>query len=105
MAKSKTRTSSAAVAEKKPTNPLANQFYSFRSEVRKVTWPTRDEARSLTIAVTVITIVIAIFLFLIDLLFEGVVAGVASVNITWIITGVVLLALLSAAFYFNGSED
>ena len=102
MAKSKSRASAAAVAEKKPANPLVSQFYAFRSEVRKVTWPTREEARTLTLAVTVITVVI---LFLIDLLFEGVVTGVAGGSIIWIITGIILMALLGAAFFVNSREE
>src|SRR5213593_1656049 len=37
-----------------------------RSELRKVTWPTRQEATNLTLAVVVMTISIAVFLGLID---------------------------------------
>ena len=80
------------------------QFYAVRSEIRKVTWPTREEARQLTIAVTVGTIVIAIFLFMIDLLFEGVIAGIIGENVIWIIIGVVAIALVIAAFYANNRD-
>ena len=80
------------------------QFYAVRSEIRKVTWPTREEAKQLTIAVTVGTIVIAIFLFMIDLLFEGVVAGIIGENIIWIIIGVAAIALVIAAFYANNRD-
>ena len=104
MAKSKSRISSSASAEKKPTNALTREFYAVRSEIRKVTWPTREEARQLTIAVTVGTIVIAIFLFMIDLLFEGVIAGIISANIVWIIIGVAAIALVIAAFYANNKD-
>lgn len=94
-----------AATEKKPANVIVQQFYTVRAEVRKVTWPTRDESRKLTIAVTVGTVVIAIFLFLVDLLFDGVIAGVVNLNIAWIISGIVILALLAVAFYTNGREE
>lgn len=108
MAKSKSKTPATTtvnVAEKKPVNPAVNQFYAVRAEVRKVTWPTRDEAQALTIAVTVGTLVIAIFLFLIDLLFEGIVTGVVAANIPWIVAGVLACALVAVAFYLNGKEE
>ncbi len=104
MAKSKSRISSSASTEKKSTNALMQQFYAVRSEIRKVTWPTREEARQLTIAVTVGTVVIAIFLFMIDLLFEGVIAGIIGENIIWIIIGVVAIGLVLAAFYANSRD-
>jgi len=104
VAKSKSRISSSASTEKKSNNVLMQQFYAVRSEIRKVTWPTREEARQLTIAVTVGTIVIAIFLFMIDLLFEGVIAGIIGENVIWIIIGVVAIALVIAAFYANNRD-
>ncbi len=104
MAKSKSRISSSASTEKKSNNALMQQFYAVRSEIRKVTWPTREEARQLTIAVTVGTVVIAIFLFMIDLLFEGVIAGIIGENIVWIIIGVLAIGLVLAAFYANNRD-
>jgi len=104
VAKSKSRTSSSASAEKRSNNALVQQFYAVRSEVRKVTWPTREEARQLTIAVTVGTVVIAIFLFLVDLLFEGVIAGIIGENIVWVIIGALAIGLVAAAFYANSRD-
>ena len=80
------------------------QYYAVRAEIRKVTWPTREEARQLTIAVTVGTVVIALFLFLVDLIFDGIIAGLVNNNVAWMITGVVVLLLLAAAFYTNSRE-
>jgi len=104
VAKSKSRISSSASTEKKSNNALMQQFYAVRSEIRKVTWPTREEARQLTIAVTVGTVVIAIFLFMIDLLFEGVIAGIIGENIVWIIIGALAIGLVLAAFYANNRD-
>ena len=105
MAKSKSRSSSTAVEKKSVNqNVLMQQYYAVRAEIRKVTWPTREEARQLTIAVTVGTVVIALFLFSVDLLFDGIIAGLVNNNVAWMITGVVVLLLLAAAFYTNNRE-
>jgi preprotein translocase subunit SecE len=41
-------------------------FQESRSELRKVTWPTRQEALNLTVAVIAMTVFIAAFLGIID---------------------------------------
>lgn len=103
MAKSK-RTSVATV-DKTASNAIVKQFQSIRTEIKKVTWPTQDEARSLTLAVTVLTIVMALFLFIVDLVFEGVIfTGVVSSNVPWLITGVIVLVLLGLAFFSNSRD-
>ena len=48
-----------------PASPLTF-FQESRAELRKVTWPTRQEASNLTVAVIGMTAGIAIFLGLID---------------------------------------
>ncbi|CAG0936945.1 Protein translocase subunit SecE [Thermoflexales bacterium] len=58
------------MSEVKPENRFKRYFKETRAEVRKVHWPTRKEARSLTTVVLVITIVMTIFL--------GIVSGLAS---------------------------
>jgi preprotein translocase subunit SecE len=50
------------VSEVKPDNRFKRYFKETRAEVRKVHWPTRKEARSLTTVVLVITIAMTIFL-------------------------------------------
>lgn len=44
-----------------------------RGELRKVTWPTPEESRRLTVIVLVVTILFALFLFSFDLMFSNVV--------------------------------
>jgi preprotein translocase subunit SecE len=53
------------VSEVKPENRFKRYFKETRAEVRKVHWPTRKEARSLTTVVLVITIAMTILLGLI----------------------------------------
>ena len=50
------------MAEVKQDNRFKRYFKETRAEVRKVHWPTRKEARSLTTVVLVITIAMTIFL-------------------------------------------
>jgi preprotein translocase subunit SecE len=108
MAKSKAVTSkknsSPPSKDNRSNNFLVEQYYAVRSEVKKVTWPTRDEARQLTIAVTGITIAISLFLAGVDAIFFEVVTGIVSLNIVWIVAVFVLLALIALAFYTNGRE-
>ena len=50
------------MSEVKQENRFTRYFKETRAEVRKVHWPTRKEARSLTTVVLVITIAMTIFL-------------------------------------------
>ena len=50
------------MSEVKQENRFKRYFKETRAEVRKVHWPTRKEARSLTTVVLVITVAMTIFL-------------------------------------------
>jgi preprotein translocase subunit SecE len=53
--------------KKSEENSLMRYLRETRGELRKVTWPTRDEAMRLTAIVLAFTAVFAIFLGLVDL--------------------------------------
>ena len=57
------------LAEKK-NNPIALFYRETIGELRKVSWPTRDEAMNLTMIVIVVLVGMAMFLGLIDLVGE-----------------------------------
>jgi preprotein translocase subunit SecE len=57
-------TKSTATIQK--DNRLVKYFKDTRAELRKVTWPTREEAINLTIVVLVVTLIMTILLFLVD---------------------------------------
>jgi preprotein translocase subunit SecE len=59
----------AAQAGPKPDNRLVRYFKETRAELRKVNWPTRKQATNLTLIVLAVTVVMAIFLGAVDLLF------------------------------------
>ena len=50
------------MSEVKQDNRFRRYFKETRAEVRKVHWPTRKDARSLTTVVLVITVIMTIFL-------------------------------------------
>lgn len=52
-------------------NPLVKYFKDTRAELRKVTWPTRDEAWRLTAVVLGVTAAFAVFLWGMDALFSN----------------------------------
>jgi preprotein translocase subunit SecE len=59
-----------ATAEKQ-TNPLVRYLRETRGELRKVTWPTREESGRLTAVVLAVTLAFAIFLWIFDYIFSN----------------------------------
>jgi preprotein translocase subunit SecE len=80
-------------------------FKETRAELRKVTWPTREETRTLTTIIVIVTIAMAVFLGLLDYLFQTVVAGIIIGDLIWIGLAVILFAGGAAAFYFNAQQE
>ncbi|MCB0192531.1 MAG: preprotein translocase subunit SecE [Anaerolineae bacterium] len=103
MAKSKSRSNSTTVSTRE-SNFLVKYFNETRAELRKVTWPTRDETQNLTMIIVIVTVAMAIFLGTLDYLFQVVAAGVIGLNPVSIAVAVVLFAIGAAAFYFNNQE-
>jgi preprotein translocase subunit SecE len=56
----------------KQENRLVKYFREARAEMRKVTWPTRDEAVNLTSIVLIVTVLMALFLWGLDVVFDNV---------------------------------
>ena len=62
------------MAEEKKGNifrRIGRFFKDVKSELKKVTWPTKNQAVKNTVVVFVFLIIIGLFVFLIDLLFQG----------------------------------
>ena len=64
---------SKAATAKKKENAIVRYLRETRAEVRKVTWPTRDEAINLTTIVLVVTVAMSILLWALDNIFTIVV--------------------------------
>ncbi len=61
-----------------PDNRIVRYFKETRAELRKVSWPTREQATNLTLIVLGVTVAMAIFLGMVDLLFATIIRLVAS---------------------------
>jgi preprotein translocase subunit SecE len=59
---------STAVAQE---NAISRYIRETRGELRKVTWPTREEARRLTAIVLAVTAAFAVFLWAMDAVFSN----------------------------------
>ncbi len=64
------KTTVQPVTASKPDNALVRYLKETRAELRKVSWPTREEATNLTLIVLGVTVAMAIFLGAVDLLFQ-----------------------------------
>jgi preprotein translocase subunit SecE len=99
----KSKSSPAAVASR-DEHAIIKYFKATRAELRKVTWPTREETRTLTGIIVAVTVAMGIFLGLLDYIFQQVSAGVISGTLIGIGAAIVLFVGGVAAFYFNGQE-
>jgi preprotein translocase subunit SecE len=102
MAKSK---SSTAAVTPKEDNAVIKYLKETRAELRKVVWPTREETKNLTLIIVSVTVAMAMFLGLLDYIFQIVAAGVISGIYIWIGVAVILLVAGAAAFYFNSRQE
>ena len=91
------------MSEVKQENRFKRYFKETRAEVRKVHWPNRKEARSLTTVVLVITVAMTIFLGVIISPLASTLAGalfvqqstlVIAVAVVLALAGIVSLALV-----------
>lgn len=69
----KTEPTKRSAAKKKTTvqdNPISQYLRETRGELRKVTWPTRDESWRLTAIVLGVSLAFSIFLWVFDTIFS-----------------------------------
>ncbi len=57
---------------------LRNYFDEVWSELRKVSWPTREHVRNLTVLVFAISLVVGIYITILDGFFQGVIGLLAG---------------------------
>ncbi len=50
------------------------------SELRKVTWPTREHVRNLTVLVFAISLVIGVYIAVLDVIFQNIVGYLANLG-------------------------
>jgi preprotein translocase subunit SecE len=103
VAKSKVRT--ATTSNGQEPNAVVKYFQETRAELRKVSWPTREEARNLTLIIVAVTIAMAVFLGLFDYLFQETVGGIIRGQVIWVGIAVVLFLAGASAFFYNSREE
>ena len=57
---------------------IRTYFNEVFSELRKVSWPTREHVRNLTVLVFAISLVVGIYITILDTFFQGVIAALAG---------------------------
>ena len=70
----------AVVEKKREPNAVVRYFRETSAELRKVTWPTRQEARHLTTVVVIVVAVMAIALGLVDYGFSRLIGWLISLG-------------------------
>ena len=70
----------AVVEKKREPNAVVRYFRETSAELRKVTWPTRQEARHLTTVVVIVVVAMAITLGLVDYGFSRLIGWLVSLG-------------------------
>jgi len=76
-----------------------------RAELRKVHWPSQQEARTLTLVVMGVTVVMAVLLGLLDFLFDRLLNGIVNLSPVAIVLSVLLVAGLFVAGFLVTREE
>ena len=70
----------AVVEKKREPNAVVRYLRETAAELRKVTWPTRQEARQLTTVVVIVVIIMSIALGLVDYVFSRLIGWLISLG-------------------------
>ena len=81
----------------KKDNAVINYFKETRAELRKVNWPSQQEARTLTFVVLSVTVSMAALLGLFDFVFDRLLNGIVNINFLAIVVTVLIVAGMFAA--------
>ena len=57
---------------------IRTYFNEVFSELRKVSWPTREQVRNLTVLVFAISLVVGVYIAVLDAFFQGVIAWIVG---------------------------
>jgi preprotein translocase SecE subunit len=89
----------------KKENPVVTYFKSTRTELRKVRWPTLQQGWAMTKIVLLVTVVMALFLGVLDFFFGWLLSNLVTRNVLYIILSVVVVAVLLGASYLIGRGE
>jgi preprotein translocase subunit SecE len=71
----------AEAGRAKKDNFLVSYFKETRAELRKVHWPSQQEARTLTLVVMAVTVAMALVLGVLDKVFDRLLNGIVNLNL------------------------
>jgi preprotein translocase subunit SecE len=86
------------------TDPVVQYLRDTRAELRKVTWPTREEAWKLTLIVLGTVVVMSLILGLADFIFSQIMQGIIIGDPIWIAAGVLVVIAGVGVAYYLGRE-
>jgi preprotein translocase subunit SecE len=86
------------------TDPVVQYLRDTRAELRKVTWPTREEAWKLTLIVLGTVVVMSLILGFADFIFSQIMQGVVIGDPIWIAVGVLVIIAGVGVAYYLGRE-
>jgi preprotein translocase SecE subunit len=72
-----------------------------RAELRKVHWPSQQEARTLTVVVLAVTIGMALLLGLFDFIFDRLLTGIVDLNLVAILISLLILVGMFGVGYLT----
>lgn len=82
----------AEASRAKKGNFATNYFKETRAELRKVHWPSQQEARTLTLVVMGVTVAMAFMLGMLDFVFDRLLNGI--VNLSFLAIGLSVLMIV-----------
>ncbi len=89
----------------KKDNFLINYLKETRAELRKVHWPSQQEARTLTLVVMGVTVAMAILLGVLDFVFDRLLNGIVNLNVVAIVLSLLLVVGVFGAGFLIMREE
>jgi preprotein translocase subunit SecE len=95
----------AETSRVKRGNFLTNYFKETRAELRKVNWPSQQEARILTLVVLAVTVAMAFLLGFLDFVFDRLLNGIVNLNLLAIVLSVLIVTGMFVAGFVVTREE
>jgi len=89
----------------KKDNFLISYLKETRAELRKVNWPSQQEARTLTLVVMAVTIAMAMLLGVLDSVFDRLLNGIVNLNVVAVVLSLLIVVGLFGAGLLIAREE
>jgi len=89
----------------KKDNFIITYLKETRAELRKVHWPSQQEARTLTLVVMGVTVAMAVLLGVLDFVFDRLLNGIVNLNVVAIVLSLlIVVGMFGAGFLITREE-